>query len=147
MDGYKAFKLAVSLGGEVDSILRTRSDSRTRIKQPNGRVILIDERGGDMFRRLDDLDAYRVDHDPAHIVISPTWPKWDGSPEWSSRLSQLLEADVHRNADGTSSVVYHRSNGQVTAIGVNGSYLYYSPAHWQDYLKRRTPAPNFLRWD
>jgi hypothetical protein len=147
MTSSKAMVLASVLGGEVEATMPQSRMPGVRLSLPDGRVCMIDERGGATYRSDADLEAYSIDGDDrTHVAIAAEWPRWGLSEEWARPLASLIGGEAYQSGGNIWVVLFDRPDGRYVVVGDDGAELYESAAHYERYYERTSPEPAYVYW-
>ena len=147
MTNEKARSLASVLGGQVIAAMPQSRSPGVRLTLADGRVTLLDELGGAIYRSAAAVDAYAADgNDDAHVDAVAEWSLWGVNEEWATRLADLIGGEAHQSGGNIWVVLFQRLDGRFIVVGDDGAEFYESADHYEKYYDGDWPEPGFAYW-
>ena len=139
--------LADALGGKVESLMPQSRGPGVRLWLPGGRVALLDELGGAVFRGEDAVRRYAEDGDEeTHIELTAEWGAWGIYEDWAKSLAHVVGGEPYQSGGNIWVVLFERPDGRFVVIGEDGVDLYESAKHYESYYEGTWPEPQSSYW-
>ena len=127
MTEQAARSLAAALGGEAVFPMPTSRTWGVLTTRSDGRLAVIEDHAGWVYRDRQAYEAYQQDGDPDAAIEAREWGEWDDGEIWAQGLSLVLGSEEYwHSGGGIWLVFYNRPDGRFAVIGSESGSVYAS---------------------